>query len=398
MFWHRQALIFFGYDDKIEESQALITSLQSESEREKIEERRMELRELQAEEERKAEELEAARQKLRAWETDRTSPVVVIRPPPLEDTKPLTFKEWTAKLGVEAREFEGKEGLEPWEALGFFDCDDYALYLEKNDYEYQLDEFRAQVDVVRHIWRKCFRFDPAHIYEDVPKREVPLPEGILGWREWRRSERLGVIKWSEERMKATSAAERYERNLSLYGEYVAAKSEYWSKIFLCWWTADTASLRKKLNDSDKSLDPERPRPDSAATEESATANKEPIASENSTASEEPTADEEEPPPRRRQWKTASRWIGNACLPVAQASSSDEYNEEEEEEGEEEEEPIVEEPIPDEPNPMTFLEWSTSPLAPQDPKRNKNTDSTIRSDLKAYISYLGSYTHYSVPLP
>jgi hypothetical protein len=49
MFWHRQALIFFGYDVKIEDSKALLASPAEESLDEQGE-RKMELRDLQEEE------------------------------------------------------------------------------------------------------------------------------------------------------------------------------------------------------------------------------------------------------------------------------------------------------------------------------------------------------------
>jgi hypothetical protein len=319
-------------------------------------------------------EIEGAIELMGRWTNDREAPILVICPANFEEPSSLTFRKWTAKFGVEAR---GQEDQEAWEALEFFDCNDYELYLEANDYEYQLDVFRAQLDGLGFISRKFFDFEPVLIKDSQPGMRIEDSRalGLLSFREWRRKERLGVIKWSEERVKAKSNAERFERDRNLYGEYVKDKSEGWGMVWHHWRSEDTMCLRRRLNEKwHLALDPEAERPEleAAPTERTRTAreesrdNEEPTPVEESIVNEQVTATEEAPQ------------RGHTCIPVGQLSFDD---------GNTDADAQKEEPLP-----MSFAVWCASPLAPQNPDQKKNTYSALRSDLRAYAFYLGGFGH------
>ncbi len=314
------------------------------------------------------------------WEMETRYRSSHYRPPDLKEPSPLTFKEWTAKFGVEARDQVDEAA---WDALKFADSKDYELYLEANDYEYQLDEFRAKVDNLKFISGMLFDFEPFWIKDSQPRMRVEEPRalGLMSFREWRRKQRVGAVTWSEERMNANSMAERFDKDLNLYGEYVEDKSETWARVWYHWRSEDTMNLRRRLNEKwYLALDPnaELPELETASTENPPMASKEPTVNEEATASEEA-------PAQPGLGRTIVDWVGNPRIPVSPLSSDDVDTGEDteaEEENDEKEETL----------PMTFAVWCASPLTPQNPDQEKNTYSALRSDLKAYTSYLGGYNH------
>jgi hypothetical protein len=363
-FWHQYAFTLFGLTDALEESKDSITALETEIASAEDEGVKAELRGIKEAEEVKKGEVEGATELIGRWRHDREAPILVVRPLTLEDPSPLTFREWTAKFGVEAR---GQEDQEPWEALEFYDCNDYELYLEANDHEYQLDEFRAKVNDLRFISRKFFDFEPVLIKDSHPSMRVEEPRalGLMSFREWRRKERVGAIARDEQRMEAKSKAERFERALDLYEEYVENRSETWALVWHHWRSEDTMNLRRRLNEKwHLALDPDAELLDleSAPTENPRTASEEPTDNEEPIVNEEAAASEEAASPLS---------FGDGDTNEgAEAAEEDAHK--------------------GEPHPMTFAVWCASLLAPQSPDCEKNTYRALRSDLRAYASYLGGY--------
>ena len=359
MFWNHYADTFIGYADSLKESKALLATLTSEIEEASDEDVKRELEELKRAEELKTRDFEAATDRFTEWKKERNLPIHVIAPPPVGEAKPLTFKEWASKFGVEAKDFDSKEDLTPWEALDFHDCDGYELYLEENDFEYELDLFRARNDSLRYIDRLFFDFDPSKLQAHDPHAEET--EGLLSWRIWMRKERLGAIKWSEERMKAKSKPERFERDLNLYAVYLEDASDYWSKVLTYFRTKDTLTRRRRLNEGRHlNWDPDRAEGEIGATEFP------------------PTSNDEEYTGRVQRMRTASR-----CRHPTNGQEAKE--EVKEADADDKDGPIA----------MTFAEWCASLLAPQDGKQNKNTDAALRADLKGYVNYCSTFRH---PMP
>ncbi|PMD58659.1 uncharacterized protein K444DRAFT_630369 [Hyaloscypha bicolor E] len=364
LFWNHYADTFIGYADSLEESKALLAALTSEIEEASDEDVKRELEVLKRAEELRTREFEAATDRFTEWKKEGNLPIHVITPPPVGEAKPLTFKEWASKFGVEARDFDSKEDLTAWEALEFHDCDGYELYLEENDFEYELDLFRARNDSLRYIDRLFFDFDPSKLQAHDPQAEET--EGLLSWRIWMRKERLGAIKWSEERMKAKSTAERFERDLNLYAVYLEDASNYWSKVFTYFRTKDTLTRRRRLNEGHHLIwDPDRAEGEIETTEVP------------------PTANDEEYTGRVQWLRAASR-----CRHPSNGEEAKEEIKEanvKEADADDEDGPIV----------MTFAEWCASPLVPQDGEQNKNTDAALRADLKGYANYCSTFPH---PMP
>ena len=201
-FWHQYAFTLFGLTDALEESKDSITALDTEIASAEDEGVKAELRGIKEAEEVKKGEVEGAIELIGRWRHDREAPILVVRPLTLEDPSPLTSREWTAKFGVKAR---GQEDQEPWEALEFYDCNDYELYLEANDHEYQLDEFRAKVNDLRFISRKFFDFEPILIKDSHPSMRVEEPRalGLMSFREWRRKGRVVQLRVARREWKQT---------------------------------------------------------------------------------------------------------------------------------------------------------------------------------------------------
>jgi hypothetical protein len=129
-------------------------------------------------------------------------------------------------------------------------------------------------------------------------------------------------------------------------------------------------------------DAELPGLETAPTENTGIASEEPTVNEEATASEEA-------PTQPRWGRTMGDWVGNPHMPVSLLSfDGGDAGEDAEAEAEDAQ---TEENLP-----MTFAVWCASPLAPQNPDREKNTYSALRSDLKAYTFYLGGYNHRASP--
>ena len=131
------------------------------------------------------------------------------------------------------------------------------------------------------------------------------------------------------------------------------------------------NLRRRLNEKwHLALDPDAELPDleSAPTENPRTTSEEPRDNEEPTVTEEPIVNEE---------ATASE---EAVSPLTFGDGdTDEDAEAKEEDAHK-----------GELHPLTFAVWSASPLATQSPDCEKNTYRALRSDLRAYASYLGGY--------
>jgi len=178
----------------------------------------------------------------------------------------------------------------------------------------------------------------------------------------------GAIACGEERMEANSKAERFERDLNLYGEYVEDKSETWALVWHHWRSEDTMNLRRRLNEKwHLALDPDAELPDleSAPTENPRTASEEPRDNVEPTVTEEPTVNEEA--------TTSEEAVSPLTFGDGDTDEDAEAEEDDAHKGEL--------------YPMTFAVWCVSPLAPQSPDCEKNTYRALRSDLRAYASYL-----------
>jgi hypothetical protein len=235
--WYEKARLLLGYEDLWREAECHVEDLTSEikelSGKEGKEEAVSELEKLKKKAEDEARGYAISVIELDKWMERPTAPVTVIVPPFDDELVPKTFKEWTESPEIKDRQRDGD--VKDWQEL-IEHCRSYELYLRTVEFEYQLDKFRQELELILFLERKIFDFNADNENE------------LLGFRQWVRKERLGVLKNSKEVTKAESEAEKHEHVLDLYATYLKDASAFERRVFDGHRSAMAQDHRRQLNE------------------------------------------------------------------------------------------------------------------------------------------------------